>query len=80
MELGVTCQPILPIGEHEDCTMHRVARSKVARRNEPFLRRLHVDGEDCRLCARAACEKRTDVGTIDTLSVWSSFYYYMYSQ
>ena len=79
MELGVTREPVFPIGSHEDCTMHRVARSKVARRTERFLRRLHVGSEDCRLCARAAFEKRTAVGTVDTLSVRSSSYYYLCS-
>jgi hypothetical protein len=75
MELGVTRRPVFPIGDHEDCTMHRVARSKVARRTEQFLRRLHVRSEVCRVCARAAFEKRTDVGTAATRSVRFSFYY-----
>jgi hypothetical protein len=42
--------------DHEDCTMNRVARSKVARRIERWLRRLHEGSEDCRLGARAAFE------------------------
>ena len=53
MELGVTRQPVFPIGSHEDCTRSRVSRSKIARRIERLLRRLHVDSEDCRLSARA---------------------------
>ena len=47
-------------GRGEDCTMNRVARSKVARRIEQLLRSLHIDGEDCRLSARAMFEQWPD--------------------
>ena len=79
MELGVTSEPASPIGSHEDFVTNRVARSKVARRTERFLRRLHVGSEDCRLCARAAFEKRTEVGTVDTPSMRFSSYFELFS-
>ncbi len=57
-------RPVFPIGSFEDRTINRSERSKVARRSERFLRRLHVGAEDAGLGSEDT-GRRTRIAVLD---------------